>query len=117
MTLDEKVFRKMGWTQTQEAIREGIGVSFVYFWKPPGLYDFNRLIKELPPISSSWEVCAEYLVPFMGGKGYEWTAQGFKQDSNVMHFLWWGDEDSSCAKIKDDNIALAACEAFMEVIL
>jgi len=71
--------------------------------------------KELPPIDSQWEVCAKYLVPFMREKGYEYNLES-------DGYFWWITRNNKKmwiriqgAELKDDNIAEAACKAFMEV--
>jgi len=93
--LREQVFRKMG------------------YWNADGLWidsdDDTSIGIELPPIDSQWEVTAKYLVPFMREKGYEYDISGAGS-----YFGW---EESTYAEIKNDNIAEAACKAFIEVSL
>ena len=135
MTLDEKVFRKMGaeWEQSPDYYlpAEAYDDKAEYGW----CWRINeRLISDihycgsktectplpllLPPISSVWEVCAEFLVAFMRGNGYRYRI------TTLGTFVWEpiikikGDDClAPIAEIKNDNIALAACEAFMEVEL
>jgi len=106
MILREQVFRKMGW---QLKTYNGIG-ELKY---EAGWYDNDfTYYRELPPIDSQWEVCAKYLAPFMREKDYEYHI------SKAGDF-WWSDNGASqqFAIVEDDNIAKAACEAFMEVAL
>jgi len=76
--------------------------------------------KKLPPIETTWEVAAEYLVPFMRGKGYvmeirEGSLLSWLGTREVVNLD--GPPNVFYAEIKNDNLALAACEAFMEVNL
>jgi len=119
MTLREQVFRKMGWQLIPE-LSEGTN----YF--PKGNYWCG---KEWPPIDSQWEVTAKYLVPFMREKknrngGYTYSIEpyvglyGENEERHFMQFEWCHEDFGAyTAKIKDDNIAEAACKAFMEVKL
>ena len=109
MTLDEKVFRKMGLLKD--------------LWTDGALWSKGESAGHLPPISSSWEVCAEYLVPFMREGGWDYTIYSshfnYKSEDYSPLFIWWRNEGyvSSEVVIKDDNIAFAACESFMEIKL
>lgn len=72
-----------------------------------------------PPIETSWEVCAEYLVPFMREKGWDYEIKREDYGGFSSHFEWTYGPDSSKhdinAKIINDNLALAACEAFLQI--
>ncbi len=126
MTLIEQVFRKMGFSIKRGSLSDwyywidydGIEVDLV-----TGSFDDERIneadvIKILPKIDSQWEVTAKYLVPFMRRKGYIYNIPLL----NPLEFWWvpdknYEDEKVKSAKIKDDNIAEAACKAFMDVEL
>jgi len=96
--LKEQVFKKMGWNG-----QDGLWVG------PLGKHS---VLRGLPPIDSQWEVTAKYLVPFMMEKGWDYDIMYAKE------FRWCHtDHDRLKAEIKDDNIAEAACKAFMEVEL
>lgn len=116
MTLIEQVFRKMGY------IRKDDGHKI--FWSHPDLaYGENKLFLEpLPLIDSQWEVCAKYLVPFMRERLFDYDITN--NPIPLKRFRWGDIEDGVVcwntkwsAEIKDDNIAKAACEAFIEVSL
>ena len=76
---------------------------------------YSYITSKPPPIETTWEVTAQYLVPFMREKGYQYECG----DLDGVFSFWWFDEINGYghkkAEIKDDNLALAACEAFMEV--
>jgi len=118
MTLTEQVFRKMLWTR-----KEDFNLN-KYVWLDPEGNSYD----ELPDIDDEWEVTAKWLVAFMRGKecGYAVTPV------DDIEVFAWGDFKSSGVpgmedvfyfnpikqvEIKDDNIAEAACKAFMEVEL
>lgn len=110
MILDEQVFRKMGWE------------DHITNYPEDGCYWKNKNTREviasdeLPPISSQWEVCAKYLVPFMRERGWSYWIEEFIMD---IVFKWGNLElnTSYFVKIQNDNIAEVACKAFMEVEL
>jgi len=115
MTLCEQVFRKMEWS----FVDYELGVEA--YWEAPtgetGLYG-------LPPIDSSWEVTAKYLVRFMREKGYEYNIKSHSTHCNQKSFEWLKlgtTEDMifcvTSAEIIDDKLPEAACKAFMEVKL
>lgn len=71
---------------------------------------------ELPPIETSWEVCAEYLVPFLHGQYRYYIDWSLKTKS--YWFSWQSTENASVeyeSEIQNNNIALAACQAFRMV--
>ena len=115
MTLDEQVFRKIGWVTNDHDS----------FWRHPDKECGTRYGHLLPPIELKWEVTVKYLVPFM--KKIKWSRYTIKDnkftwqmDSEIMPH--WTDADllidtSHSAEVKDDNIAFAACEAFMKLKL
>jgi len=143
MILDEKVFRKMGAEfkiveRNFESPNTGEmenawawslnGVEFDTAYRHYRTADdvpedtvwdtsFTGCDDELPPISSSWEVCAKYLVPFMREKGWEFICEGKYTDNKDYRQAGWENTYIAGVAIKDDNLALAACEAFMEVKL
>ena len=111
MTLDEKVFRKMGWDYCVGKDHK----PHEPFWVAPD--GPQAIYKELPPISSVWEVCAKFLVLFMAQKKYYYLI-----DNNPYMFRgkfhWRGPyEKSISAEIKNDDLAEAACKSFMEIKL
>jgi len=114
MNLREQVFRKMGgWTYLEKSE-----------FGPAQWTDGNNGYYELPPIDSSWEVCAKYLVPFMREKGYEYNIKSHSTHCNQKSFEWLElgtTEDMilcvTSAEIIDDKLPEAACKAFMEVNL
>ena len=74
----------------------------------------------LPSIETTWEVCAEYLVPFMMEKDQTYQVSNHYYEG--MHFQWGaldmnGYGPITMAEIINDNIALAACKSFLEVDL
>ena len=103
MTLREQVFRKMG------------------YWNADGLWidsdDDTSIGIELPPIDSQWEITAKYLVPFMRDKGFDYQIVIWPTNMEVFKFGNLLKNISYHAIIKDDNIAEAACKAFMKVEL
>lgn len=101
MTLTEQVFRKMGWLYADK------------YWSHPDSDIYCE--DKVPPISSSWEVCAKWLVPFMGDNGYQYDIWTVAKSIKIYYFRW--DTQNTPTEIKDDNIAEAACKAFMEVEL
>lgn len=100
LELREKVFRKMN--------------RLAYFWTDEHLWSKGESAGHLPPIEKDWQVTAEYLVPFMRGRGWMYSVF-FSGD-----FCWemqGGKYQSSVTEITNDNIARAACEAFLRVEL
>ena len=104
--LNEAVARKMGWE------------DHITNYPEDGPYWKNKITgaviasDELPPISSSWEVCAKFLVAFMRERGYTYYIL------TTGDFAWRRkDHYVVIAEIKDHDLALAACETFMEVKL
>ena len=121
MTLNEKVFRKMGYEVKYHEeggmyyLADSTGKQVEVY---QGIYFDIASTKEgalvtLPPIETSWEVCAEYLVPFMRGNNYHWYIPAPRRGEPIK-FIWVTGRNSE-AEIHNDNIALAACKAFMEV--
>lgn len=133
MTLTEQVFRKMG---AELKIVPDRVHPFCNYWawhlnnkqiaqeyargkdeKPP------HLANSLPPISSSWEVCAKWLVPFMEEAGFSWvtrkTLGWAATGSKMKYFVWDNTEQNTILEfvIVKNDIAEAACKAFMEVEL
>jgi len=120
MTLREQVFRKMGWKHHTEYLPGCVaGESIKGYWSPPDFdgNNFECCVFQLPPIDEQWEVTAKYLVPFM--RLYEYNISGGDDFNWVLISERKYDEplSSGYAEIKDDNIAEAACKAFMEVEL
>lgn len=131
-SLDQRVFEKMGW-EYKLLQHPNVPGDLGYGW----VLSAGQFFTKLPPISSSWEVCAKFLVGFMRQKGYIFRIQLNTKNSYMLTYNlekqddwimgpkdtmlniteenpdWWEIE----TEIKDDNIAFAACEAFMEVKL
>lgn len=112
LKLREAVFKKIGILEIDEA-QNGC------YWKLKGsvigrIWSKNNPARSyLPPLETSWEVCAEYLVPFMRERSWGYTAKDYS-------FMWESKHNQQKwerAEIQNDNIALAACQAFMEVNL
>lgn len=114
LELREKVFKRMGWELT----------SLNYFglhWKYPDMpvLTAGNVIweDELPPIETDWQVTAQYLLPFMRGKGFGYEL--LENESGIKVYFHWMPRHihSGCStsEIINDNIALAACQAFLEV--
>ena len=106
LELKEKVFHRLGYKN-----RGG-------WWDKPNGTVWLYSPEELPPIETSWEVCAEFLVPFMRGEYYRYRI------TSLGTFAWepiLDIKDDDCeapkAEIHNDNIVLAACKAFIEVEL
>lgn len=120
LELRQAVFEKMGY----EYIDMIGGNPYGWFYPKPtdGRYYGNRHagFTELPPIETSWEVCAKYLVPWMRERGFGYEIMVYN-DKLGHYFFWYGQvvngefQDRCRAEIQNDNLALAACEAFMEV--
>ena len=118
--LNKKVFKKLGWIYSIFVDHP----AGIFKWYPPNEFDFDKGFKELPPISSTWEDCAKYLVPFMRGKGFNWGTEygapmgGGPYDGQQLHEFYWHHTGKFVTVfIENDNIAFAACKAFMEVEL
>lgn len=110
MTLTEQVFRKMGFVELDNG-------SWLRKYSYEGVNYGGEIFKELPPIDSQWEVTAKYLVPFMIKRKSQYA---ITPHEGTYHFEWVHSELDTTyghAEIKDDNIAKAACKAFMEVSL
>jgi len=134
MTLTEQVFRKMGILEISE-------VANGRYWKINGdvigkIFSkkyMGSAAQSLPSIDSQWEVTAKWLVPFMRERGIDWFISNRKHYSDETHcneiFHWQVpltdeaqlkagyDVDWIEAEIIENNIAEAACKAFMEVSL
>ncbi len=117
MTLREQVFRKMGYKDGDWKEDDGSGHgrnnTIRGLVSPDGEYEFEY--DDLPELSSQWEVTAKYLVAFI-------RERGFVYEIKIPFFYWINREldDNNRwheAEIKDDNLAEAACKAFMEVEL
>ncbi len=122
--LNTRVFRKIGWTYSSYANHP----AGVFHWFAPNKSKLEDGFKELPPISSSWEVCAKFLGEFMEQKHYFYE---IKYEDDIEFFMWGIFNDSGVpgmedvfyfnyktkAEIINHGIAEAACEAFMEVEL
>ena len=122
--LREQVFRKMGWRKKPFTLDSGKVIENLYWDITATEFDTEKMYPPLllPPIETSWEVCAKYLVPFMRERGYSWTATVYQFSDRLhsdFHFEWWHETKTTVyeSDIKDDNIAEAACKAFMEVEL
>ena len=101
----EKVFRKMEWKTGKGNLVGNQVLPKGYRWLSPN----GDYYKELPPIETTWEVCAEYLVPFMREKHCDYLYDScFEWENGDGHTI-------GSAEIHNDNIALTACKAFMEV--
>lgn len=116
MTLDERVFRKMGW--------EFIEDTMIPYWEYPGMLEKltmkNVIGKyDLPKISSNWEICAKWLVPFMQKKGYGYCIPltfNAHKTPNGNWFEWESfTNKTKPMNIEDNKIALAACYAFINM--
>lgn len=109
MTLTEQVFRKMGWTHKGKN-----DINWGWYDNDFTYYSCD----ELPPIDSQWEVTAKYLVPFMRERGWNYriTSLGTFAWEPLLR-IYGEDAVAHKTEIKDDNIAKAACLAFMEVEL
>ena len=126
LELREKVFGKMGWElRVQEEVENDDGIHKKHVWWNPITgnhnfalwYEVENASEHLPPVEISWEVCAEYLVAFMRDQNCEWAVSQNPM-SIGKDFVWYGCQHGDKGEeIKDDNIALAACKAFMEVEL
>ena len=82
------------------------------YYSPVGQID-EPVAKLLPPISSQWEVCAKYLVPFMLGEKYVYNID----EGNCFWWLRYKESEERYVRdtnaiIKNHDLALAACEAF-----
>ena len=108
MTLREQVARKMGWEQI--VWTKGLNYIDNGDWIHP---DKTERLEELPNWDESWEVCAKYVVAFMRERE---LAYGIRFGIFYWHCLIDG-EDKAKTKIHNDDLAKAACEAFMEVEL
>lgn len=116
LELRKRAFEKMGWSFIPERERWCQGNGPID--SPVKGDDPNAL----PPIETSWEVCAERLALFMKGKGWTYTIENhdLKKAGWKMYFVWWdyaGINGWEKKEIINDNIARAACEAFLEVEL
>ena len=106
-TLDEKVAEKMGWELAGE---------FLWRHKHPEC-DQWVYEDELPKFSSDWNA-TKILIKFMRERGYSWNKQDIlSMAGHAEWFVWTLTKNPIKAKITDDNLPLAACEAFLEVKL
>ncbi len=108
LELREKVFGKMGWTRD----------DYYGIWIHSSS---KKFFKKLPPIETTWEETVR-LIKWMRKRGYDYIAHGYDNFS-------WGKVRTIISppykfmsifkkvKIIDDNIAFAACKAFLEVEL
>lgn len=112
MELHEQVFRKLGYVTNDHDS----------FWRNP---DGKQYGSELPYIDLKWEVVVKYLLPFM--VGIKWSRYSiidnvftWHMDPEIMPHYTDADlliDTSHSAKIKDNNLAEAACKAFMKLKL
>jgi len=125
-SLDEKVAEKMGWTikSYRPASMGGLrGASIgTPNWRDPDGVNYGV---EPPPFSSDWNA-TKILIKFMRDQqafiyliGYRHKDYWHRLDRNQF-FKWYcmnGWCSKGSAEIIDDNLPLAACEAFIEVEL
>ena len=113
MTIDEKVAEKMGWRVSD------IG----HLWedangKPVWIY------KKLPKFSSDWNA-TKILIKFMRERGFGWSVEYAGWSHTKDHpkgyqpqdFSWHNNKESVDSEIIDDNLPLAACDAFLQIYL
>lgn len=115
-SLDEQVFRKMGWEWIEPTVDTPVAEPYWAYDGKVQTLDYEGF----PPISSVWEVTAKYLVPFMRERG--WLYEIRMDGQGNIAFAWQDNIDAGAteyiyAEIKNDDLALAACESFMEVEL
>jgi len=110
-TLDEKVAKKMGWEQI--VWNKELGYHPNGSWLTP---DETHYVN-LPSFSSDWNA-TKILIKFMRERGYSWNKQDIlSMAGHAEWFVWTLTKNPIKAKIIDDDIHYAACEAFMEVEL
>ena len=125
-TLDEKVAEKMGWTQW--GMGRNSKMMKAPLWKNNEGENYGA---DLPDFSTDWNA-TKILIKFMRERGYQYfiipdSNHYFKSVYEHYELEWrrWFATSSGkgrwlegrLVKIKDDNLPLAACEAFMEVEL
>jgi len=116
-TLDEQVAEKMGWKQSPTMMWEQPGPSGRVTSDEDyakGIIVSDSWMHSYPPkFSSDWNA-TKILIKFMRERGYEYGVRG-----DV--FYWWienyGVISEGSAEIIDDNLPLAACEAFLQLDL
>ena len=116
MTIDEKVAEKMGWKLWPgNDTTEGVDYwSISKYW--------NDKHPTLPKFSSDWND-TKILIKFMRERGYEWDVPYYFDEEGNKAVHWWkidGDDADSpvgTAIVIDDNLPLAACEAFLQIDL
>ena len=123
-TLDEKVAEKMGWEKKEYRSDSFYEADYLYWEKPESLQG-TETFTELPAFSSDWND-TKILIKFMRDQqafiyliGYRHKDYWHRLDRNQF-FKWYcmnGWCSKGSAEITDDNLPLAACEAFMEVEL
>ena len=124
LELRQAVFEEMGaeWHEDQDA--KG-GLLFQWWLNNNPISDWTFCEEPspelLPPIETSWEVCAEYLVPWMRERGYTYFVldQQMDIDGTTCFHFGWDKKGMLCdfTVIKNDNLPKAACEVFMDVAL
>ena len=122
-SLDEQVAKKMEWT-TCEVEDPYLDRSWVKGLRSPDGKEFA--LGHLPPFSSDWNVVREYLIPFMRDQksfiyliGYRKKDYWHRLDRNQF-FKWYcmnGHCSKGSAEIIDDDLAPAACKAFLQIDL
>ena len=115
LELREQVFRKMGCV-LENLYSDEFEYESYYIWRKPEWRGTDQWWKNLPPIETTWEVTAKYLVPFMRGNGWSWDKQNsFGMTGHKEWFIWRETKNPIRAEIINNDLARAACEAFMEV--
>ena len=107
LELRSAVFRKMGYIHID--LYDDVEIEPYLIWRLPDS-DREEWWRNLPPIETSWEVCAKYLIPFMRERGWNYHIV-----SGQFSWEWASWEKQHSVDVIDHNIALAACKAFMEV--
>jgi len=124
-TLDEKVAEKMGWEwkrvrtygyPTNDDIH-GYGWAWTNGKENFGEVKYTSEANgpppsyPLPPFSTDWNA-TKIVIKFMRERGYEYDIEGGE-------FFWMYPSKPCTAykKITDDNLPLAACEAFLQIDL
>lgn len=124
MTLREQVARRMGWefVFSERGLHRRLD-PWGWYRKPfKSLVDedkvrFNFHGSTLPNWDESWEGCAKYVVPWMRERDFYYVIDGSYNHCSEICFDWKKiDSDYHRYQVvENDNLALAACQAFTEV--
>ena len=114
--LNVEIFELVGW----ELKRSGKDPRWKPLWTPPDIWS----PQELPLIHENFQLTLDWLVPIMRNLKWNWGVEhgapiGGGPHGGEQHFdfYWIKGDVSIFGAIINDNVALAACEAALPILM